>query len=59
MQDSIFVKNSSSDINFGTYEPIIRIRTDGGRLYFTKKYVTRFECDEKLNRLIIIIEEEK
>jgi len=57
--DCIFVKNSSSDINYGTYKPQIIIRTDGGRLYFDKKYITRFECNETLNILKIIIEEEK
>ena len=57
--DSIFVKNSSCDINYGTYQPRIIIRTDGGRLYFDKKYVTRFECDEVANVLKIIVEEEK
>jgi len=55
----VFVKNSSEDINFGAYHSEIVIRTDGGRLYFSKKYTAKIECDEKRNILKVIVEDPK
>lgn len=54
------VKNSSKDINFGDdYMTEIRIRTDGGRLYFDQTYFAKFEVDEKKNILRIMIRDKE
>lgn len=58
-KQNVFVKNSSEDINFGAYHSEIVIRTDGGRLYFSKKYTAKIECDEKRNILKVIVEDPK
>jgi hypothetical protein len=51
------VKNSSTDINFGSYKLEARFRTDGGRLYKDKEYKASIEIDEEKNILRIIIKE--
>lgn len=55
MCKKIFVKNSSSDINFGYYDVEIIVRTDGGRLYLSKEYGAKLEVDEKTNKLKVIL----
>jgi hypothetical protein len=57
--ERIFVKNSSTDVNFGYYELKVEIRTDGGRLYLDRKYWAKLQVDEQSNILRIIVCEEK
>ena len=57
IKDKVFVKNSSSDINYGSYWPEIRFRTDGGRLYLDKTYMATLKVDEKQNKIIITLKE--
>ena len=57
MENKTEVKNSSTDINFGSYKLEARFRTDGGRLYKDKEYKASIEVDEEKNILRIIIKE--
>lgn len=57
MENKVEVKNSSTDINFGSYRLEVRFRTDGGRLYKDKEYKAKLEIDEEKNILRIIVSE--
>lgn len=59
MCKKIFVKNSSTDVNFGYYDLDVVIRTDGGRLYLNQKYEAKLEVDEEKNILRVTIQEKK
>ena len=57
--NQIFVKNSSSEVNFGDYKLDLQIRTDGGRIFTSKKYEATIEVDEVKNILKVTINEPK
>ena len=57
--NQIFVKNSSTEVNFGDYKLDLQIKTDGGRIYTSKKYEATIEVEEPKNILRIIINESK
>ena len=52
---TIFIKNSSEDINFGTYELDARILTEGGRVFKNKEYKAELFVDEKKGKLTIVV----
>lgn len=45
MKNTVYIKNSSKDVNFGLHNLKIKIRTDGGRVLTSKKYDAVFEVD--------------
>ena len=55
----IFIKNSSGDVNFGSYDLDVGIYIDSGRIWFNKEYKAEFKVDDEKNRLTIIITERK
>jgi len=57
VENKVEVKNSSTDINFGSYKLEARFRTEGGRLYKDKEYKASIEVDDEKNILRIIIKE--
>lgn len=51
----IFVKNSSSDINFGTYDLEVKLLADGGRMFKNKEYKAELFVDEEKGKLTVVV----
>ena len=41
-KNTIYIKNSSKDVNFGLHNLKVVIRTDGGRIYIDRHYIAKF-----------------
>ena len=51
----IFVKNSSCDINFGTYDLEVKLLTNGGRMFKNKEYKSQLFVDEEKGKLTVVV----
>ena len=59
MEKQIFIKNSSSQVNFGYYDLDVKFLTDGGRVFLDREYKAKIEVDEKNIKMRITLYEEK
>ena len=52
-KNTIYIKNSSKDVNFGLHNLKVVIRTDGGRIYTDRYYITKFSVvyDDKAKKV--------
>ncbi len=51
----IFIKNSSADINFGTYDLEVKLLSDGGRMFQNKEYRAQLFVDEKQGKITLVV----
>jgi len=51
----IFIKNSSSDINFGTYDLEVKLLANGGRMFKNREYKAQLFVDEEKGKLTVVV----
>jgi hypothetical protein len=51
----IFIKNSSSDINFGTYDLEVKLLANGGRMFKNREYRAQLFVDEEKGKLTVVV----